>query len=99
MLEGETRMELGVLLYYSTTITTTTTPLRYVKKCRNFGQALEFLKDFCYKPNQLDPNNSQIIAFLESKFLNDKFLNTPKGCTYGFSHSSCSLGDQGLEYW
>ena len=59
---------------------TTTTPFRYVKKCRNLGQTLEFLKGFCYKLNQPDPNNSQIIAFLESKFLNNKFLNTPKGC-------------------
>ena len=44
------------------------------------GQTLEFLKDFCYKPNQPGPNNSQIIAFLESKILNNK-LNTPKGCS------------------
>ena len=57
------------------------TPLRYVKKCRNLGQTLEFLKGFCYKPNQPHPNNSQMIAFLESKLLDNKFLNTPKGCT------------------
>ena len=56
----------------------------YVKKCRNFGQTLEFLKDFCYKPNQPDPNNNQIIAFSESGFLNNKFLNTPKGCTRNY---------------
>ena len=48
------------------------TPLRHVKKCRNLGQTLEFRKDFGYKPNQPGPNNSQIIAFLESKFLNNK---------------------------
>ena len=56
------------------------TPLWYVKKCRNLGQTLEFLKDFCYKPNQPDPNNSQIVAFLESKLLKNTFLDTPKGC-------------------
>ena len=55
------------------------TPLRYVKKCRNLGQTLEFLKDFCYKPNQPGSNNSQILAFLESELLNNGFLNTPKG--------------------
>ena len=58
------------------------TPLRYVKKCRNLDQALGFLKDFCYKSNQLGRNNSHIIAFLESTFLNNKFLNTPKGFTH-----------------
>jgi len=57
------------------------TPLRYVKKCRNLGQTLEFLKDFCYKPNQPSPNNSQRIAFLESEFLSNKFLNTPTTTT------------------
>ncbi len=56
------------------------TPLGYVKKCRHLGQTLEFLKDFSYNPKQPGPNNSQILAFLESKFPNNKFLNTPKGC-------------------
>ncbi len=56
------------------------TPLRYVKKCRNLGQTLEFLKESCYNYNQQGPKSSQIIAFLDSKFLN-KFLNTPKGCS------------------
>jgi len=57
------------------------TPLRYVKKCRNLGQTQEFVRDFQYKPNQPDPNSSQVIAFLDSKFLNNKFLNTPKECS------------------
>ena len=56
-------------------------PLGMLRHATIWGRPLEFLKDFCYKPNQTGPNISQMIAFLELTFLKNKFLNAPTTTT------------------